>query len=327
MSFRRRSAPQRASLPNGVIEASCGARVVSSGVKGLDELLGGGIGLGRLTIIIEDGVTKLHAHVLSSVASTACSNSHALAVALPTAPADQFIASLDKTSPNPGVPEPVNVNPKLSIAWRYAPVKNTLPTASYKSPTCLSTTESPTPHRISALGFPNVSTTALVNAITAHCERANKENVVSVVVVASLGLLWNFEDEYRDMHSLLLALRALVRRIRTTAIILTLPSSTLAADAALSADTVVQLNALPPEERKTRAPDGVAVLEKAPHITPGVWLGKRGEVYTYRATRRGIAFERASVDPEEEDGTAAETGCGSSTSGSVRDDKVGGIDF
>lgn len=328
MSFRRRTVPQRASLPVGVTEAACGARVVSSGVKGLDALLGGGLALGRLTVIIEDGVTKLHAHVLSSVASTARSHSHALAVALPTSPAKQFIASLDKASPNLGLPEQMNANPQLSIAWRYAPVKSTLPTASYKSaPVSGSTSAHLT--RVSTLGFPDVSISSLLSAVTAHCERAKTDNVISVVVVASVGMLWNDNGKLIDFHSVLLKLRELARRIRTSAILLTLPSSTLAADAALSADTVIQLNALPPEERKSRAPDGVAVLEKAPHIAPGVWLGKRGEVYTYRASRRGIVLEPATVEPEEEDGeAAAETGCGSSTGGGGGGgDTVGGIDF
>ncbi len=329
MSFRRRTSPQRPALPAGVIEAPCGARVVSSGVKGFDAFLGGGLALGRLAVLIEDGVTNLHAHVLSSLAATARSHSHALAVALPTAPAQEFIASLDKVSWSPGIPEQTNANPQLSIAWRYAPVKSTLPTASYKSASAsAANAASRVPQRVSALGFPNVSLTSFLNAVSAHCERASKENVVSVVVVGSLGPLWNFDGEYSDLHSVLLALRALARRIRNTVILLTLPSSAVGADVALSVDTVVQLNALPPEERKSRAPDGAAVLEKAPHVAPGVWLGKRGEVYTYRASRRGIAFEPATLEPEEDDGAAAtQTGCGSSTGGGGGGDTVGGIDF
>lgn len=304
MSFRRRQ-PKAPTAQLGVTDCavpSAGTRVVSTGIRGFDALLGGGVALGRVVAIIEDGVSALHAHVLAAFAGNALQLGHALAVALPSAPAEELIASIEAQRQPPALAhsqgrEVRAAAPQLSIAWRYAPRPSTTPTAINTTQQQLNAQQyEHGTRRVSALGFPNLNVRDLIDNLRAHCKRAAKDGVPARGVIASLGAIWEWDD--LDLHFALTELRIMAKE-NNAPLIVTLPKSTQVAHAALGADAVVRMTPLPPGGG--RSPAGVALLEKAPHITPGVWLGCRGDAYHYRATRRGVAFELATIEPEDGD--------------------------
>lgn len=308
MSFRRRAAPPATAPPAGVTVAACGARVVSSGIRGLNDQLGGGIPQGALTILIEDGATALHAHILAAFAADARAHAHPLAIALPTLPAADFLSALQQPAPVPHTTERTDDAPQLTIAWRYARdapqrhVDRATPATPRK--------DAP----VSALGFPELGVAALIEGVRAHCARASRERAVARVVVGSLGALWCWDDIKGGMHAVLAALRKAAVDARA-ALVVTVPAGTSPVDVAMTADTVLVMRELP-KSTAPRSPIGIAVLFKSMHCTPGRWLGVRGDAYTYRIARRGPVFERASLEPvdEKDDGgrpgsmTAAENG-------------------
>lgn len=294
MSFRRRTSA--ASTP-GVTRTASGARVVSSGIRGLDELLGGGVALGTLTVIVEDGISALHAQILASFARDAQVHAHPLAIALPTATANDFISVIDSTTTTTiSSIVPTDQAPKLNIAWRYAQNSST-PRSSSSSSSIQSQARTDTP--ITRLGFPDVRIDTLLSGIREHCKRPG----VKRVIIGTLGSLWHWNTIV--IHQLLAALR-----ISDTAVLITVPCNTNISDLSLTADAVLVMSALP-SSSTPKAPSGVAVLHKAPHIAPGRWLGVRGSTYVYRATRRGIAFDRAAIEPQHDDDVAQ--GCATSS--------------
>lgn len=298
--------------------------MISSGLKGLDSLLGGGYCVGRLCVFIEDGMTNMHERVLANFASGCLHYSYALALALPTVPAGDFLRD---ELPNPSAAgRPMRYNEQdeggdLTIAWRYRKKSSELQAISPIQRRLL-TDE---PARVSELGYPELKVDTLVTNVEMHCERASKEGVLACVCIGSLGKLW--ADGY-DLEESLRSLRRIARESKCV-IVATVGSSTLLESVTLNADTVIKMNAYDDSwqaKSRHRRTLGMAVMEKAPHIVPGTWLGRRGDVYTYRPSRKGIAFEAATIEPEMDGDTdaAAAVGCGSGRGGG---DSVGGVDF
>lgn len=298
MSFRRRSAPDSA-LPAGVALTAAGARVTSSGARGLDGLLGGGVPLGRLTVVLEDAPTRFHAGVVAAFCGQGVAHGHAVALACATVPARDVLSAL----PSPAASVTVNAKPapELEIAWRYAAGLTTPAPTAGASTFCVALDASqPTAPgkgaRLSALGFPDTSADTLLAGVRAHCETAQRAGVVARVAVAGLDpLLWEWGTEVRDFDAVLAGLRA-IATATGAAVLVSVPASVPADVAALSADAVVRLSSFEQDRGRWA---GAAMLEKAARVAPGRWLGVRGATYVFRRARRGLVFEEAAIEPEE----------------------------
>lgn len=138
MSFRKRNADQQPKLPQGSrLSAYNGQLLISTGVRSLDDILGGGLPVGTVLLIREDRATTYAQLLLKYFLAQGLASGHHCALASRDEDANEMLKGLMwlATSEAPGDDDDQHDeaaksaarsgadSDRLKIAWRYSHLK------------------------------------------------------------------------------------------------------------------------------------------------------------------------------------------------------------
>lgn len=315
MSFRRLSstnttAPNRTSPPNVYISPTSSMRVTSTGLRGLDEALNGGLPLGTLTLLTEDHPTSYHRVFSQHFLSQGLSFGHALILTSFTTSSHHILTTLPSPSPSTSSPHHSSTSynkPDLRIAWRYTPSSTpsrpTRPSNAHAVTFDLSLPPRPLPSS-NALVLPiNAATLSdsLLDDLTESIQACLSKKLLPRVVVAGIGLE-PIADDLLAKH--LCRLRAIARLTGAVVLITAVP---YASQRVLSAcvDAHLVINSF--QGRGTKEAGlgaewlGIVAVRKCFRDSSGIPVKGRGDVWVFKRGRRKFAFERATAAPDDED--------------------------
>lgn len=355
MSFRKRaprspaipSLEKQLALPPGTrLSTSSSAPITSTGLRTLDNALGGGLPLATLTLIAEDEPSTYHRALCSYIIAQGLIHSHTIAVASFLTPAASLFNNLPAcVDAAVAQPHASRQSPDMEIAWRYqkrdvAPIVSTDRSRAYISEFDLSQPlKLPTNAAISSLGRGvSASLDQVLQQLEEHMKRAAKRRLLTRVVIFGLSDMQADNGMHNVQHLIrfLCQLRALTRTYGAVAIV-TCPREVPFMALRASADAVLKIDSFGGRGAGIAGLGkewlGVVIVEKTFRCGFGRCLRGKGDVWVFKRGRRKYVMERATAAPdlegEDEEGGPGSKHSESNAEGTIcgTGPKSSGMDF